>query len=385
MKTINSVMGLMLIALAFSCTYQKESKTDKVEISFSDQVTGYIKKFPYQDTYNYMKIYTGSDASKLNKWLIPMEPALLKAGEDKVVRSNNDTYYKMAFMDLSEGPVKFNSALHTDTRFYSFQFMDDRNTNFKNIIYPDGEYFLYYGEQPEGIDLELIESSSEIAVVIVRVEVKDKNNTEDVEAASALFKGIEIEGPDITEFPTLDLLSSYSDEVITEAYRLMDSVMQTTPFREMIASPDMVPDQVSHLRLAAGTKGGWGGPLTSHSAYEAFFVDKNGNTLDGSKGNYTVTITEPPVDAFWSVTVYDTKRGGFLHPNDENKYHINNTTAVKNADGTVTFLFKTKCEPGDLNCLEVPDGPFDLVTRYYLPHEEIRTGEWKFTIPELIK
>ena len=357
----------------------------KSEDTFEEAVADYHQKFPYQDTYNYMKMYTGSDASKLNKWLMPMEPALLKAGEDKVVRSNNDTYYNIAFMDLSEGPVKFSSALHTDTRFYSFQFMDDRNTNFKNVIHPDGDYFLYYGEQPEGIDLELIESPSEIAVVIVRVEVKDKNNTEDVEAASAIFKGIEITGPDITEFPTLDLLSSYSDEVITEANRLMDSVMQTTPFREMIASPDMVPDQVSYLRLAAGTKSGWGGPLSSHSAYEVFYVDKNGNTLDGSKGNYTVTTTEPPVDAFWSVTVYDTKRGGFLHPNDENKYHINNTTAVKNADGTVTFLFKTICEPGDLNCLEIPAGPFDLATRYYLPHEEIRNGEWKFKIPELIK
>lgn len=98
-----------------------------------------------------------------------------------------------------------------------------------------------------------------------------------------------------------------------------------------------------------------------------------------------MTTTEPPVDTFWSITVYDAERGGFLHPNAHDKYHINNTTAIKNEDGTVTFLFKTNCEEGDLNCLEVPAGQFDLVTRYYLHHEEIRSGEWTFPKLELIQ
>jgi len=47
---------------------------------------------------------------------------------------------------------------------------------------------------------------------------------------------------------------------------------------------------------------------------------------------------------------------------------------VKNDDGTVTFLFKQKCEPGDVNCLEVPAGQFDIAARYYLPSEDIRSG-----------
>ncbi len=35
------------------------------------------------------------------------------------------------------------------------------------------------------------------------------------------------------------------------------------------------------------------------------------------------------------------------------------------------------------NCLEVPAGEFDLVTRYYLSEEEIIRGEWKFPLPIL--
>ena len=110
--------------------------------------------------------------------------------------------------------------------------------------------------------------------------------------------------------------------------------------------------------------------------------DNENNTLDGSKGDYTFTTTEPHVDAFWSITVYDSDRGGYFHPNAENKYHINNTSAVKNEDGTITFNFKTECEKNDLNCIEVPANAFDIVARYYLPLEEIRAGKW--TLPKAI-
>ncbi len=138
---------------------------------------------------------------------------------------------------------------------------------------------------------------------------------------------------------------------------------------------------LSYLKHAAVTKGAWGGPVPSHSSYETIFFDENGNEMMGNRGTYTVTTKEPPVDAFWSVTVYDTERGGFLHPNDDDRYHINNTAAIRNDDGTVTFTFKRNCESSDLNCLEVPAGRFDLVTRYYLPHDEIITGKW--TLPKI--
>lgn len=195
---------------------------------------------------------------------------------------------------------------------------------------------------------------SKIAVVIVRVEVRDKNNEKDVKQAQEIFTGIGIEGTEVSEFPILDLLSSFDQKVSTEANKLLDSTIKVVPFRLTIASPEQIPEEVSYLNFASGTKAGWGGPVTTHSAYEGIFFDNKNNTLDGSKGNYTLTTSEPQVDAFWSITTYDAGRGGFLHPNANDKYHINNTAAVKNKDGTITFNFKTKCEDGDLNCLEVP-------------------------------
>lgn len=377
----NTIIYLLLVVFAIACKVDNKSSASL----FEDQINDYLKKFPYQDTYNYLKLYTGGDPSKINTWIIGEEPVLIKAGEDRIVRMNNDTYYKVAFLDMSLGPVILASNNPGDSRFYSFQLMDDHNTNFENIYSPGGIYTLYFEQKPAGADGTVIESPSQIAVVIVRVEVKDKNNEADIAEAKKIFNGITLNGPQISGFPQLDLLSEFSDTVITEANRRIDSVAQNTLVSKLMAGKNMVPHQVSYLNLAAGTKFAWGGPVPTHSSYQGIFNDANGATLIGSKGTYTLTTEEPPVAAFWSMTIYDTERGGFLHPNEGDNYHINNTTAVKNQNGTITFTFKQSCEGNIKNCLEVPAGQFDLSIRYYLPDDKIINGEWQFPRPELIK
>jgi len=359
--------------------------TAQSDPTIEEQVADYIKKYPYQETFRLAMAYTKGDPAKFNTWALGTEPALVKAGEDKVVRMNNDAYYKLAFLDLSKGPAILTSKKPSKDRFKSYQIMDDRNVNFHNVIHPDGVYTMYHDKKPKEIKGEAIESPSRLVALVVRVEVKDKNNAQDVAEAKAVFNGIGVDGPKLDKAPELDLLSGFDKKVAEEALRRIDKTFASTPFRELVAGPGDVPGKVSYLNLAAGTKGGWGGPVTSHSSYETIFVDKDGKKMMGKNGTYTITTEEPPVDAFWSLTVYDTGRGGYFHPNKENKYHINNTSAVKNDDGTVTFLFKEKCEPGDVNCLEVPAGQFDIATRYYLPGEDIRSGKWTISKPVLIK
>jgi len=351
--------------------------------SSGEQAADYIEKYPYQETHRLLLDYTQGDPSALNTWVLGGTPALVKAGEDRVVRMNNDTYYKMAFIDLSQGSVILSSDSPSRERFNSFQLMDDRNTNYRNVIFPAGTYTLYNGERPQRVDGEAIEVPSEWSVVLVRVEVKDKNDPVDVEAAQEVFNGIRIEGAGPEAIRGLDLLSGFSESVAAEANRLMDSTATNMEIRLLVASPDQVPGEVSYLRLAAGTKCCWGGPLPSHSSYETIFFDAAGEEMAGSKGAYTLTTEEPPVDAFWSLTVYDTERGGYLHPNEDDRYHISGNTGVPNEDGTFTFTFRESCGDRDLNCLEVPAGRFDLAARYYLPSAEIISGEWTIPRPTL--
>lgn len=370
----------LISILAFSCGNPSQKEVEK---TFDDKVSEYLKKFPYQDSWDYSRIYTGGDPANFNRISGLSSPVLLKAGEDIVVRSNNDTYYTGGFLYLSDGPVKLSASFEDTTRFYSFQLMDNRNVNFHNIIQPSGNYYLYFGEKPIDLEGTLIESPSLMVGVIIRVEVKDLNNLADMELAQKVYNGIDISGPVISEYPEGGFLDSLDESVAQRANELMDSVIAHTPFRELVAAPGMIPDQISYLEHSAATKGAWGAPVAEHSTYQLIFHDTEGNPLEGRKGPYILTTEEPEVDAFWSVTVYDTERGGYFHPNADNRYHINNTTAVRNQNGTITFTFKTKCEEGDLNCLEVPEGQFDITARFYLPGEALISGKWNMPSPEL--
>lgn len=370
-------MKPLWLTLTLSLTLQ--ASTDAASRSFDEQVAQYIEKFPYQATYDLTVRFTGGDPAKINTWVGGGTPALVKAGDDIVPRTNNDTYYKGAALFLDDGPVVIEARAPASNRFNSLQLVDDRNVNYRNVLYPSGKYTLYFGDKPERFEGEAIEVPSKLSVVLARVEVRNQNDAEDVAAAASVFHGLTIAGAPPRTFPRRDWLGGYPSDVAAEAHRRMDAAAATIAFSDTVVGPGQQPGrEVSFLHHAAGTKIGWGGPDPQHSAYEAIFFDANGDELRGRNGPYVVTTSEPPVDAFWSITIYDTERGGFLHPNDGDRYHVNDTAAVRNADGTVTLTFKEACGAADSNCLEVPAGRFDVAARYYLPRTDIVSGIWRF-------
>ena len=102
----------------------------------------------------------------------------------------------------------------------------------------------------------------------------------------------------------------------------------------------------------------------------------NGEILDGSKHNYTLTFAAdqlPPVNAFWSVTMYDGKTQ-LLIENPLNRYLINSPMLPqmkKNPDGSLT-LYIRKDSPGadkEPNWLPAPNAPIFLVMRLYWPKD----------------
>jgi hypothetical protein len=112
--------------------------------------------------------------------------------------------------------------------------------------------------------------------------------------------------------------------------------------------------------------------------------DVSGGSLDGSKNSYTITFkgdAMPPVNAFWSVTMYDGK-SQLLIDNPINRYLINSPMLpgmVKNADGGIT-IHVSKKSPGkdkEANWLPAPDGPIYMVMRLYWPKDAIKNGTWQ--------
>ncbi len=130
------------------------------------------------------------------------------------------------------------------------------------------------------------------------------------------------------------------------------------------------------LKRAAAAKGGIYGNSAIEAMYPLTRVTEKGETLDGSKHNYTLTFAKgslPPVNAFWSVTMYDGKTQ-FLIENPINRYLINSPMLPRikfNPDGSLT-LYIQKDSPGkdkESNWLPAPDGPIYLVMRLYWPKE----------------
>lgn len=131
------------------------------------------------------------------------------------------------------------------------------------------------------------------------------------------------------------------------------------------------------LRRAAAAKGGIYGNDSVEAMYPSTRTDAAGKTLDTSKHNYTITFPAgqlPPVNSFWSVTMYDGK-SQLLIKNSINRYLINSPMLPdmnKNADGSLT-LYIQKDAPGkdkEANWLPAPDDTIYLVMRLYWPKTE---------------
>ncbi len=144
------------------------------------------------------------------------------------------------------------------------------------------------------------------------------------------------------------------------------------------------------LKRAAVAKAGIYANDSVEAMYPLTRMDGQGEILDGSKHSYTLTFAKgqlPPVNAFWSITIYDGKTQ-LLIENPINRYLINSPMLPgmkKNADGSITIYIQNK-SPGkskEANWLPAPDGPIYMVMRLYWPKETPPSilppgeGEWK--------
>lgn len=150
------------------------------------------------------------------------------------------------------------------------------------------------------------------------------------------------------------------------------------------------------LLRAAAAKAGIYGNDSVEATYPMTRELPNGETLDGSKHNYALTFKAgelPPVNAFWSVTMYDGKTQ-LLIKNPINRYLINSpmlTDLKKNEDGSLTIYIQ-KNSPGsdkESNWLPAPDGPIYMAMRLYWPKVEppsvLPAGKGTWSPPAVVK
>jgi hypothetical protein len=144
------------------------------------------------------------------------------------------------------------------------------------------------------------------------------------------------------------------------------------------------------LKRAAAAKGGIYGNDAAEAVYPMTKTLASGEPLDGSKNNYTLTFLAgqfPPVNAFWSVTMYDGKTQ-LLIENPISRYLINSPMQPgmkMNPDGSLTLYIQNKSPGADKesNWLPAPNDTIYLVMRLYWPKVEAPSilppgnGTWK--------
>jgi hypothetical protein len=128
------------------------------------------------------------------------------------------------------------------------------------------------------------------------------------------------------------------------------------------------------LLRAAAAKAGIYGNDPVEAAYPLTKALPNGDPIDTGKHNYTITFPAgqlPPVNAFWSITMYDGK-SQLLIENPINRYLINSPMLPqmkKNPDGSLT-IYVQKDSPGmakESNWLPAPNDTAYLAMRLYWP------------------
>jgi hypothetical protein len=218
--------------------------------------------------------------------------------------------------------------------------------------------------EPGDHELTVAELGTPYVLLAARVLV-DPADPADIEAANAVQDGLDFRAGSKRPFAPPDY-----DEASQTATRraLLELARGSAGFDRAFGRQDAV-DPVHHL---IATAAGWGGlPET-----EALYVGVDPRL---PVGEYALTVKDVPVDAFWSISLYNAD--GFFEANDRNAYSVNSVTASANDDGSVTVHFGG-CADGRPNCLPIMDG-WNYTVRLYRPRSEILEGTWTFPSIEI--
>jgi hypothetical protein len=270
--------------------------------------------------------------------------------EQTVIRLNRDTLYSFAIVDLAE-PVRLTLPDAGDRYLSAMIVNEDHFVN--EVFHEAGEYTLTSDRH-----------GSRHVLVGVRILV-DPNDSADVAAVAAIQDRLAIDARSSQTFvmPDYDLesLDATRDALLALA-RGLDDFDRTFGARTDV-------DPVRHL---IGCAAGWGGLPTS----EATYIGADPNL---PPGDYELVFNDVPVDAFWSVSIYNER--GFFEPNEKNLYTVNSVTGEPNPDGSVTVRLVASAG-GDTppNAIVTPQG-WNYLIRLYRPRAEILNGEWKPPAP----
>ena len=134
-----------------------------------------------------------------------------------------------------------------------------------------------------------------------------------------------------------------------------------------------------YLKRAMVTMLGLGANQPADAIYPMNVADADGKPMNGDQ-NYVLHFSKeelPPVEAFWSVTMYDAE--GYQAANAINRFAVSSWMPFQyNTDGSLDINIQNE-NPGagkEANWLPAPKGPLGVTMRLYAPKANALDGRW---------
>lgn len=266
--------------------------------------------------------------------------------EQNVIQMNRDTLYSAGVFDLTE-PVTVTKP--------------DTGDRYQLMIVINQDHYVNVTSTDSGeFTLRQDEIGTRYCMVVFRTFL-DPTDPEDIESAHRAQDEIAARQQSLGAFevPSWD---QQSLEEIRNALITVGKTMDDT--RDTYGEADEV-DPVKHL---LGTAVAWGGMPESVTLFLFRVPERN----DGETP-YTLTVEDVPVDGFWSISVYNSSK--YFEENEYDAYSINDVTAERDDDGSVTIHFGG--DPDQPNFIYTPEG-WNYTVRLYGPREPILDGSYQF-------
>ena len=266
-----------------------------------------------------------------------------------VIRTNRDTLYSAGVFDLDAGPATITMP-DAGKRYMALQ------------IISEDQYVpaVFYGEGAHTLTKDNVGTRYVITAVRTLVDPENQQDLDEVHKLQDRIKVTQASSGKL-ELPKWD---PASQNKVRESLLVLGS---TLPDIRHAFGPK---GQVDPVRYLIGSAAAWGGNPDKDAIYLNVTPEHN----DG-KTIYKLTVPRnTPVDAFWSISLYNAR--GYFEQNPYNAYSVNDTTAKKSTDGSVVVQFGG-CDGRTPNCLPIMSG-WNYMVRLYRPRAAILNGTWKF-------
>lgn len=325
---------MQLLAFVFSfCAMSALADVDSVKVS----ALNYIEA---KTSLHFDRVIARSGG--INLWAHVRLPTPLD--QQRITRMNRDTLYSSVVVDVSKGAML--SMPEANGKYMSAAIINEHH-HINKIFHGAGEHLL-----------KAEDYGTEFVMVTVRILV-NANDPKDIAQVNKLQDKLVVTSHSANPYTH----PNYELQTFTETGKhLVELAGVMTDAKGAYGAKKNV-NTIKHLLATAY---GWGGLPDTEAAY----INKESLSPNTA---YSMTINNVPVKGFWSISVYN--KDGYFEKNSYDAYSVNNLTAKRNDDNSITIHFGGN--PKKPNFLPITDG-WSYVVRMYQPSAEIIEGKWLF-------